>query len=169
MPAWMSWMLWHLYCCAYAAIPQHGVSRDSPDCGHEHKALWPSLCMWYSRWCWARRLRATLFALNSCALPGLYWNILAFSRAFCAKTWLFQCLAMSAQALCLMLCMSVLRVLTKGLPFSLSTFVHHLSQPERLGIIIWRLYCTSLAVCAETWLFQRLAWLLPWRPKAGVK
>ncbi len=35
-----------------------------------------------------------------------------------------------------------------GINISWSTFVHHLSQPERLGIT-WRLYCTSLAVCAK--------------------
>ena len=85
----------------------------------------------------------------------------------------------------------------------LSTFVPHLSQPERLGgawvfavnammrsglehhvfytpftlnfcapsgltehfdIITWLLYCSSLAVCAKTWLFQGLTRLLPWTP-----
>jgi len=43
----------------------------------------------------------------------------------------------------------------QGLPFSLSTFVHHLAKPERLGIT-WRLYCTSLAVCARAWSLQGL-------------
>ena len=39
----------------------------------------------------------------------------------------------------------------------LLTFVHHLAQPEHLGIITWLLHCSSLAVCANAWLFQGLA------------
>jgi hypothetical protein len=44
----------------------------------------------------------------------------------------------------------------QGLPFSLSTVVHHLAQPERLGIA-WLLHSSSLAVCAKAWFFQGLA------------
>jgi hypothetical protein len=44
-------------------------------------------------------------------------------------------------------------------------FVHHLAQPESLGIIAWLLHCCSLAFCAETWLLQGRACLLPWMPK----
>ena len=35
------------------------------------------------------------------------------------------------------------------LPFSLSTFVHHLAQPKHLGIITWLLHCGSPATCAK--------------------
>jgi hypothetical protein len=45
----------------------------------------------------------------------------------------------------------------RGLPFSFAIFVHRLAQPERLGIFTWHLYCSSLALCAKTWLFQGLA------------
>jgi hypothetical protein len=45
----------------------------------------------------------------------------------------------------------------QGLPLSLSTFVNYLAQPEHLGIITWLLHCSSLAVCAKTWLFRGLA------------
>ncbi len=31
----------------------------------------------------------------------------------------------------------------------LSSFVHHLDQPESLGVIAWLLHCSSLAVCAK--------------------
>ena len=31
----------------------------------------------------------------------------------------------------------------------LSMFVHHLAQPESLGVIAWLLHCSSLAACAE--------------------
>jgi hypothetical protein len=39
----------------------------------------------------------------------------------------------------------------QGLPFSLSTVVHHLAaRPESLGLIAWLLHCCcSLAACAE--------------------
>jgi hypothetical protein len=41
-------------------------------------------------------------------------------------------------------------------PLSLSSFAHHLAQPEHLGIA-WLLHYSSLAACAETWLPQELA------------
>ncbi len=76
------------------------------------------VCAWCAwRLCWACRLKATVFALNSCALPGCTGTSWRTSRAVCAKAWLFQCLAMSTQALCPMLCMCVLSVKTKGCPF----------------------------------------------------
>ena len=36
----------------------------------------------------------------------------------------------------------------QGLPFSFSMFVHHLAQPECLGIV-WLLHCSSLVFCAQ--------------------
>jgi hypothetical protein len=38
----------------------------------------------------------------------------------------------------------------QDLPFQLATvFVHHLAQPESLGVIAWLLHCSSLAACAK--------------------
>jgi hypothetical protein len=85
-------------------IPQHGVCKASPGCGHEN--------------------------------PSLVSKVICIYHAYIVE--------------------ALAERVDQELPFSLSTFVHHLAQPEHLGIA-WLLHSSSLSVCAEAWLFQGLA------------
>jgi hypothetical protein len=90
---------------------EHCMLKALPACHHKHTSLVSTFVHGVLEGCAERVDQELPFSLSN------YVHYLAVlerlgiqhgtSRAVCAKAWLFQCLDMSTQALCPMLCMCV--------------------------------------------------------------
>ena len=79
-----------VHVCLKSFVLEPCISKALPDCHHQHPSLVSEFVHGVLEDC---RLRATVFTLK--CTTWLYWNVLAFTIALCAKACLFQCLAMS--------------------------------------------------------------------------